>query len=129
MQIEEVQCYYVRKMVVIDCIELKKKLVQHLRQLKKMIFERVDENMRGRNCEVLVLIQSHIQVLNRSIGSTGEYVSLVQDIEKIKLQDLPSIKLTIELNCRDSMLMFAIPGFTANAEVMHSTYLCRHSYH
>lgn len=76
-------------MVVIDCIELKKKLSLHLKQLKKIIFETVDENMKHKNHTILNKISSRVQVLNKSVNTTKEYVNLSHIIEDIKQNDLP----------------------------------------
>jgi len=115
-------------MVVIDCIELKRKLTLHLKQLKKIIFETVDESMKQKNTDILNKISAHVKILNKNVKSTKDYVELSQNIEDIKQNDLPLLKILIEKSFKDTMHMFSIDGFTANSEVMRSTYMCRNSY-
>jgi hypothetical protein len=107
-QVEEVKCYYMAEMVVIDCIELKKKLDMHLRSLKKLIFETVDEKMRERNLAVLSRIKTHTQAINRSVHSTSEFVQLSLAIDQLKQTELPSLKTDIDKNIQDTLSLFAL---------------------
>lgn len=115
-------------MVVVDCIELKKKMNLHLKSLKKLIFDSVDERLRHKNTLILNRIKASIHKICRDVKTTTELVDLYQSIEQIKQVDMPQIKTDIQQNVRDAMDMFKIDGFTANLEVMRSTYLCRHSF-
>lgn len=47
-------------MVVVDCLELKKKLTLHLKNLKKLIHDTVDEQLKRRNSSILTRIRSSI---------------------------------------------------------------------
>ena len=57
-------------MVVIDCIELKKKLTINLKQLKKLIFETADEYLRSGNQAILNKIRDFVQAVNKSVKNT-----------------------------------------------------------
>ena len=57
-------------MVVIDCIELKKKLTINLKQLKKLIFETADEYLRSGNQTILNKIRDFVQAVNKSVKNT-----------------------------------------------------------
>ena len=53
---------------------------------------------------------------------------LSQAIEKIKQVEIPLIKSDISANFKDVMEMFKMEGFTANIDLMRSTYLCKTTY-
>lgn len=90
-------------MVVVDCIELKKKLYLHLKSLKKLIFDSVDDRLKQKNSAVLNRIKTSIKLICREVKSTSELVDLYQSIEQIKQTDMPEIKASIEQNVRDTM--------------------------
>lgn len=67
-------------MVVVDCIELKRKLMMHLKSLRRMLFDSVEERIKVRNAAVLARINHNIQLVSKGVSSTAQFVSLAQDI-------------------------------------------------
>lgn len=103
-------------------------MIIYLKSLKKLLFDSVEERVKQRNASILAKINSDVQLVSKSVSTTTQFVSLAHDIEKIKIKEMAATKADIDNSYKDVMNLFSIEGFSANFEVMKSTYLCRQSF-
>lgn len=103
-------------------------MIIYLKSLKKLLFDSVEERVKQRNAVILAKINSDVQLVSKSVSTTTQFVSLAHDIELIKIKEMAATKSDIDNSYKDVMNLFSIEGFSANYEVMKSTYLCRQSF-
>jgi hypothetical protein len=58
-------------MVIVDCIELKKKLFWQLKSLRKFLFETIEDKIKTKNNALIIKMNGYIKLLSKSINSTS----------------------------------------------------------